>query len=206
VETKTVTVLPKELSGIPIEVIDLSFEIYKKMKQIKIPFFQDIDWMRELEGIERCLTRLAKRRFLTQRQSRIIMRRIYEVLDKSDKAPQRLASRYLKNKRGAPEDKPFNFLIFMLVRQSVRFTGKKRFATIADLLRDREGIYITADDLRKRYSRLSQEGVRDTLYDYGIADPKILKAVGPLMNTLFSPFKRLLSPELRQRLMNNQSP
>jgi hypothetical protein len=202
-KTKMVTVLLKELSRIPTELIDLSFQIYKKMKQIKIPYFQDIDWMRELDGIERYLIRLAKRRFLTQKQSRIIMRGILDVLYKSDKARQRTASH---SKRGRPEDRPFNFLVFVLVRNSVRFTGKKRFPAIAELLWDREGICITADDLRKRYRRLSQENVRDTLVNYGIADPRILKVAGPLMNTLFPPPKRVLSPELRQRLMNNQSP
>jgi hypothetical protein len=204
---KTKKALLKELSNIPTEIIDLSFQIYKKMKQTKIPFFRNIDWMMELERIEWCLIELVEKGFLTRRQSRVFVRGIFDTLGKSDKARLRIASSYLKKKRGAPEDRPFNFLVFVLVRNSVRFTGKKRFKAIVELLQDREGICVTDTELRKRYRRLAKEAVRDTLIDYGMVDPEILKTAGQLMNIFFPPRPRLLSPliEIQQRLMNSPS-
>ncbi len=206
-KTKSVSAPLKGRSRIPAELINVSFQVYNKMKQrqAKISFFQDIDWIIELVGIERYLTKLTKRGFLSQSQSRTIMRGIFDVLDKSGRARLRLASRWLKNKRGAPEDMPFNFLIFVLVRNSIRFTGKPRFRAIANLLQDREGISVGADDLRKRYRRLAQRNVLDTLLGYGTAYPDISKAADPLMDIFYTPPRRVLSPELRQWLTNNPS-
>ena len=48
----------RKLSKIPIENINYAFLLYEKMMEVKIPYFQDIDWRTELSGIRKRLHNL----------------------------------------------------------------------------------------------------------------------------------------------------
>ena len=114
---------------------------------------------------------------LTLEQIGSITVQIINSIFESDKSKLYLASEKLRKKRGSPEDKPLNLLVYALVNDSILYTGKPRFSAVSLLLEERKGIHINYDDLRKRFKRLTPHSIMETLLYYGRADKNVGQAL-----------------------------
>ena len=152
---------PTKPSKIPHENVFHAFRLYQEMKKVKVSSHEETNYNIEVEQITKYMWQLERRGFLKKERVKDLLGFVLHAIFESDKGLLNLVNKYSFlhqfsiSKRGAPINIPLDIFIFILVRDSIQYTGRKNFTPVAQLLKQKTQIVLSEDSVRQRYNRMA---------------------------------------------------